>query len=281
MVHLDLTQAAQRLERRWKARLQGKSRCRIGILCSDDQVLGSNIYLKELGPSVVSSGGSPWLTFPSRGSVQEMMEGMHGLLVPGGDDIDPELYGGDKNIPHWTINRPFDDFEIECVRWAFERKLPLLGICRGEELINVAGGGTLVDDIKLMNPEALKHFYTVLIKRRRERRHAVHAISIEPRSRLARVLQSESMRVNSVHHMCIDKVSSLLQVTAWAEDGTPEAVERPDAPWQGGVQFHPEWLRLEEPVFQRIFDGLVDDGERYRLGTLFTSSTVNSASPSP
>ena len=269
---MNLAEAALHLERRWKAKLQGNSRCRIGILCTDDQVLAENIYLKELGPSIVKSGGSPWLTFPSRGSVEELMKSVHGLLVPGGDDIDPALYGGDPHAPHWAINRPFDDFEIECVRWAFEKRLPLLGICRGEELINVAGGGTLVDDIKLLHPDALKHFYTVLLKQRRERRHAVHAIHMENQSRLARLLNCQDIRVNSVHHMCVDQVSSLLRVTAWAEDGTPEALERPDAPWQGGVQFHPEWLRLEEPVFQRIFDGLVDDGERFKLGTLFETT---------
>ena len=266
---MELMESARRLERRWKARLADKQRCRVGLLCPDDWVLKANIYLKELGPSLVASGGAPWLAFPSRGPVEDILAQLDALLVPGGDDIDPELYGGNPNIPHWTIDRPFDDFEIACVRQAFDRRMPLLGICRGEELINVAGGGTLVDDIKLQKPESLKHFYTIAMKRRQQRRYAVHPIRIEANSRLALALETQEVTVNSVHHMCIDKVSGLLRVTAWADDGTPEAVERPDSPWQGGVQFHPEWLRLEVPIFQKIFDALVDDGEKFRLGTLF------------
>jgi putative glutamine amidotransferase len=240
----------------------------IGILCSDDCVLRRNIYLKELGPSLVQSGGTPRLIFPLRGSVPDMMDGLHALLVPGGDDIDPELYGGDPTLPHWTIDRPFDDFEIECVRLAYQRRMPLLGICRGEELINVAGGGTLVEDIKTVHPDSLKHFYTLVVKRREQRRHAVHGLKVDPDSRLASWIGTDPVTVNSMHHMCIDQVSSLLRATAWADDGTIEAVERPDSPWQGGVQFHPEWLRLENPLFQKIFDGFVEDGEKYRQGTL-------------
>lgn len=265
---MTLSSAATLLERRWKARLAGSARARVGILCPDDWVLKANVYLKELGPSLVTSRGEPWLTFPGRGEVETMMSGLHALLIPGGDDIDPALYGGNPNLPHWDINRPFDDFEIACVRHALAVGMPLLGICRGEELLNVAGGGTLIDDIKTQKPESLKHFYTIALKRRKQRRIAVHPIRIEPDSQLFRALGSDSVTVNSVHHMCIDKVSPLLRVTAWAEDGTPEAVERPEYPWQGGVQFHPEWLRLETPLFQRIFDTLVDDAEKFRLGTL-------------
>lgn len=273
---MNLSAAARLLERRWKARLAGTARARVGILCPDDWVQNANVYLKELGPSLVTAGGEPWLTFPSRGGVEEMMSGLQALLVPGGDDIDPALYGGNPNLPHWDINRPFDDFEIACVHRAFGSGMPLLGICRGEELINVAGGGTLVDDIKTQKPESLKHFYTIAMKRRKQRRIAVHPIRIERDSQLFRALGTDTVTVNSVHHMCIDKVSPLLRVTAWAEDGTPEAVERPGYPWQGGVQFHPEWLRLENPLFQGIFNTLVDDAERFRLGTL-----PSSKEPSP
>ena len=271
---MNLMESALRLERRWKARVAGNGRCRVGVLCCDDSVLKAHVYLKELGPSIVASGGLPWLAFPSRGPIDQLMSDMHALLVPGGDDIDPALYGGDPNIPRWTVNRPFDDFEIACVRQAFEQRMPLLGICRGEELINVAGGGTLVDDIKIQKPESLKHFYTIAMKRRQQRRFAVHPIRIEADSWLAQALGTLSVTVNSVHHMCIDQVSTLLRVTAWADDNTPEAVERHDSPWQGGVQFHPEWLRLEEPLFQKIFDALVEDGEKFRLGALFEGAQV-------
>ena len=178
-----------------------------------------------------------------------------GVLLTGGGDVDPQLYGETRHESVSDAEPGRDTFEIELARTALERDMPLLAICRGAQVLNVAAGGTLVQDIPSEVDATLPHAVD----------HApdavAHQVRIEPGSRLARVLGSAVdasglCRVNSRHHQSVERLGAALVASARAEDGVVEAIERPDATFCVGVQWHPEnfWRTGE---FRGLFDHFV------------------------
>jgi putative glutamine amidotransferase len=160
-----------------------------------------------------------------------------GLVLTGGEDIDPALFG---QAPHPATAAPHaarDRYELALARAASEQRIPTLAICRGAQIMNVALGGTLVQDIPSQLPSEIDHAPD---GRRAER---VHGVTIEPRSLLADVVHATSIRTNSSHHQSVDKLGADLRVTARSEDGVVEAIESSDPLWwMVGVQWHPEEL---------------------------------------
>jgi putative glutamine amidotransferase len=170
-------------------------------------------------------------------ALDRVLEGVDGLVLSGGEDVAPRHYGA---APHRTVTDIYesrDSCELTLVRLAAERRVPTLAICRGIQVVNVALGGTLVQDIPSERPSAIGHDAA---PRRTER---VHGVTVEAGSRLAEALGSTSITANSLHHQSIARVASGLSVTAQAEDGIVEGVE-PTAGewWMLGVQWHPEEL---------------------------------------
>ncbi|HEU4990114.1 MAG TPA: gamma-glutamyl-gamma-aminobutyrate hydrolase family protein [Gemmatimonadaceae bacterium] len=160
-----------------------------------------------------------------------------GLVLSGGDDVEPRLYG---QPPHPTADRPDperDAWEIALVHAAHQRALPTLAICRGAQLANVALGGTLVQDIPSERPDTLAH------SRAQERGRRVHRAVVDAPSRLAAALGAAELSVNSLHHQAVDRPGEGLRVVARADDGIVEALEwTGDDWWMVGVQWHPEEL---------------------------------------
>ncbi|HEX6940394.1 MAG TPA: gamma-glutamyl-gamma-aminobutyrate hydrolase family protein [Longimicrobiales bacterium] len=158
-----------------------------------------------------------------------------GLVLTGGEDVDPALYG-EAPIPQLGIvNRPRDRMELAALKLAMARTLPVLAICRGCQLVNVCFGGTLYQDLATQRPGTkLMHQQVEAWERR------THRASIRPGTRLAAIVGSEELLINSFHHQGIKDVGPGLEVVAEAEDGTVEAVEARDYPWLLGVQWHPE-----------------------------------------
>lgn len=273
------TKAAQ-LHQQWEKRMGGQEKCVVGILCErewnpqeeHDEVL-------DLADAVMDAGGLPKLLYIGAGDAVEQMKSINALMVPGGRDVDPAKYG-QKLGPGMDPNEPdpaFDDFEIGAIRQAYASGMPLLGQCRGTQLMNVAGGGTLVQDIptEFHSPEGWGSNYGTVVNHRPEaarenyaaRLDPVHPVVIAPESRLAGLV-GQLKSVNSIHHQCISAVSPILLPVAWALDGLVEGVERKGMPWQAGYQFHPEALRYTEPRFQGLYDKLVEDGAAYKNGQL-------------
>lgn len=257
--------SAKAAERNWNAQLrEDQGRCTVGILCSREDASGAqNNYVNNYAQAVIASGGQPRLIYPDRGSVEQQTAFVDALVVPGGQDIDPVFYGGTKG-PGMKNSRTLpgmDAFEIGVLQEAFDQGTPLLGICRGEQLINVAGGGTLTQDI----PTEFEPVKGAPKIHHNGGYEAVHPVRIKAGSRLRETLGTASIVANSVHHQCIAAISPLFRVVAYAMDGVPEAIERRDLPTQVGVQFHPERARKWDPTFQRLFDRLVDDGVEYHL----------------
>jgi putative glutamine amidotransferase len=169
------------------------------------------------------------------------LDAVSGLVLTGGEDVAPSRYGEPAHHALGAVNEARDGFELALVAAARDRGVPTLAICRGIQVLNVALGGTLVQDIRSQCPSALPH------TRKDARDARVHAIRVEPGSRLSEALETAKLTVNSAHHQSIARVANGLLVTARAPDGIIEAVEWDgDEWWAVGVQWHPEEL-IETP----------------------------------
>ena len=175
-----------------------------------------------------------------------MLEGMCGLVLTGGEDVDPARYGAAPHPCLGDLHAERDEFEIALVAAARARKLPTLAICRGIQVANVALGGTLVQDLPSEWPGALDHDSAATRDRR------VHGVTVQAGSALAAALRAESLDVNSFHHQAVASVAPGLAAVACAADGVIEGVEWiADAWWMLGVQWHPEELTTSPESWDR------------------------------
>jgi putative glutamine amidotransferase len=171
------------------------------------------------------------------GDADAMLEGMAGLILSGGEDVDPAHYGAAAHPALGEVHARRDAFEIALVRAARVRRLPTLAICRGVQVVNVALGGTLVQDLPSERPAALAHDGGW------GRGDRVHALSVAGGSRLAGAIGATHATINSMHHQALARVADGLVAVAHAPDGVVEGVEwQADDWWMTGVQWHPEEL---------------------------------------
>lgn len=187
--------------------------------------------------AVLQSGGVPLVLSPLLGTAHNatLLEALDGLLLSGGEDVAPERYGATPHPALGDVDRVRDAFELDLFGAARERRLPVLAICRGIQLVNVALGGSLWQDIASERPEALAHTQTG------GRENRTHAVTIVPGSCLATALGTTRLDVNSFHHQSIRNLAPGLVVSASAPDGEVEGLESaPGDPWLLGVQWHPE-----------------------------------------
>lgn len=185
----------------------------------------------------------------SEATLRGIFERLDGLFLPGGEDIDPANYGADRHEMLGATDKERDRTELLLTRWAIESGMPVLGVCRGAQMINVACGGTLYQDILSERPDLAKHDY---FPPHFERYRISHRIDIAPDSLLAHAMGSVH-EVNSMHHQGIDRLGFGLRVVAWAEDGLPEAIEAPSLPYVVGVQWHPEELARTDQMNANLF----------------------------
>jgi putative glutamine amidotransferase len=233
----------------------------IGITTS--RVLNkSNIHVMSTPEAYVQAvyhaGGLPVL-IPlgiADADLEAMLARLDGLLFTGGGDVAPERYGGLSHPKVYDVDLDRDRVEINLVELAVERKMPFLGVCRGFQVINVALGGTLYEDILDQHPGALKHDYFPGYPRDQ----LAHAVKIMPGSRLADILGQTEVEVNSLHHQGVRQMPGTLQLTALAPDGIPEAFELPGHPFGLAVQWHPEWLQAYAPMM-RLFEEFVGEAK--------------------
>ena len=184
------------------------------------------------------------------GAAEEVLARFDGLLLPGGGDIDPSLYG-EEAVPQVAyVSAARDGYELPVVRHAVEAGVPTLAICRGAQVLNVALGGSLHQHIS--DREGL-------IPHRTDDGDAgvMHPVRLEPESKLAKALGATEVDGYSHHHQALDRIAPGLQVVGTAPDGTVEAVEAAGG-WVIGIQWHAEFTAADDPVQQRLFGAFVD-----------------------
>ena len=204
--------------------------------------------------AILAAGGLPILLPASLplAALPELVARYDGFVLSGGGDVDPALYGGRLDAAVHSIDPERDAFERSLITLVLEADKPLLAICRGVQILNVALGGSLHEDIPSQLPAALRHDWYPNYPRD----YLVHKVEIEPGSRLAGILGTHTLRTNSLHHQAIRQPAPGLKVVGRAEDGVIEAVELPGKRFAIGVQWHPECLP-EEPAMQRLFKAFV------------------------
>jgi putative glutamine amidotransferase len=188
-------------------------------------------------------------------AIGAILDRVDALMLGGGDDVDPELYGGSRDNAART-NRRRDEFEIRLIREALKRDMPILGICRGIQILNVAHGGTLRS---LRNDQALSECHGIDLVDS----WTAHDITVEPDTRLAGVVGAGLHQVNSWHGQAVDQVGAGLRICATADDGVIESVERPDRAFVIGIQWHPEFTLNDESA-RAMFRALVEQADAYR-----------------
>jgi putative glutamine amidotransferase len=206
--------------------------------------------------AITSVGGVPWmvpLLHDDSATLREIYDRLDGVLIAGGVDMDPATYGEEKTPLCGSIDPARDAVELQFARWAFEDKKPLFGICRGLQVINVAAGGTLYQDVAEQHQGAIKHDYFPTAGWARE--HLAHDVTLAEGSRLRRVFERDRVLVNSMHHQGIRQLGEGLRVTATAPDGLVEAIEAPNGHYLVAVQWHPE---VFEATDRNVFNLLRD-----------------------
>ena len=233
----------------------------VGITAGNDPQRPETYILRwDYLRSVELAGGIPVVLAPSGPALHPAcIDRLDGLIVSGGADISPEMYG---QQPHPSVKRAHverDEFESQLLRSAFARDLPVLGICRGCQMLNVARGGSLVQDVPSLVGTSVSHDDP-----ERPRAGIAHPVEVVPGTRLAQLLGPGELDVNSFHHQAVDRLGDDLVATAHAPDGVVEGIELPGASFTLGVQWHPEAFWKEPARFLRLFRGLVVAAAAYR-----------------
>jgi len=179
--------------------------------------------------SVEVAGGLPVLIPPLEdAALFALLERLDGIVFPGGADVDPGHYAEERH-PKTEVNADLDQLEFAAARWAVNSDKPVLGICRGQQLLNVVTGGSLVQHVE-------NH------RQHGDRTALTQTLTVAPDSRLREVFGADRFDVNTMHHQAVGRLGRGLRAVAWSEDGTVEAVESDAHPWMLMVQFHPEEL---------------------------------------
>jgi putative glutamine amidotransferase len=206
--------------------------------------------------AVIHAGGAPILIPPlaDKPTLEVIQHQLDGLLLAGGADLDPSLYG-ERPLPGCrSAERERDAMELAIARWALDQGLPVFGVCRGMQLLNVACGGTLYQHVPAECPSALDHE-----QQGQARNHIAHEITVKPDSLLAGILGDVHADVNSFHHQAVHQVGRGFRVTATAEDGIIEAMEMPDvSSFALAVQYHPEELEASDMGSHKLFLAFVE-----------------------
>ena len=201
--------------------------------------------------AVRTAGGIPILLAPGESQAESLLTRVDGLLLTGGGDVNPDRYGSSGHPEVYAVDEERDAFEFQLVSWALEQKLPLLGICRGLQVINVALGGTLIEHLPDVIDDKTAHCLV-------PRAPTDHAIELTAESRLAGIYRETSFSAASWHHQAIDDVAPGLTIVGRAPDGTIEALELADHPELIAVQWHPELTAATDPIQQRIFSTFIE-----------------------
>ena len=245
----------------------------IGIPTQTLQSLGG--VSSEIPPSWVMSqryiltltaaGAIPWMIpLVDEDTLRGVYTELDGVFLPGGADIDPLTYGAQPHPLCDKTDRERDRVEVSLARWALADDKPVLGVCRGMQLINVAAGGSLYRDLAEEMPGSIKHDYFPYSGKGYARDYLAHDVSVLAGSRLAHLVGAGPLRVNSMHHQGVKELGQGLHATAEAPDGLIEALEGDDDSYLVAVQWHPEALTDSDVRTRELFAGFIEAGAQWR-----------------
>jgi putative glutamine amidotransferase len=226
----------------------------VGITLGDGDEPGLHAMREDYVRSVEQAGAIPVVLPPVRPEdAPAILDRLDGIVLSGGVDVDPSLYGQAPHPKLGRVNRRRDDFELALTREALRRDAPILAICRGLQVLNVATGGTLVQDIPSTIEGAMLH------GGRGPRSRRAHRAEVVAGSRLRAILGQDELSVNSIHHQSVDRLGEGVVVSARCpEDSVVEGVEMPGRRFVVGVQWHPESFWNQPDSFQPLFDEHVE-----------------------
>jgi len=239
---------------------------RIGLSMASGFVVQRPLYEEALA----RAGGQAVPITPTEDDerLSSMLDEVDALLLSGGDNVTPALYGGDPDDSA-SSDRHRDEFEVRLIHAALDRDMPVLGICRGIQILNVAHGGTVRD---LRADEELSDRHGIDLDS-----FAAHDVNIAAGTRLADVIGAGTRRVNSFHEQAVGQVGADLRVCATADDGIVEGIERPDRTFVIGIQWHPEITSLTDEAALALYRVLVRQAEAYRAARRLKSASASSA----
>jgi putative glutamine amidotransferase len=211
--------------------------------------------------AIARAGGIPIVLPPlPEAIVPALLAPLAGVCLSGGPDLDPSAYGAKPSPDLGPVEPGLDHFELAVARTADALGLPILGICRGCQALNVACGGSLHQHLPAITDGSVEHRQTV------PGWVETHHVDVAPDSRLAQVLGTGALGTNSFHHQAVDRLGEGLRAVAWAQDGTVEGIEGEGPRFVLGVQWHAETLDQPEGPHVRLFEALVHAAAEQRLG---------------
>ncbi len=234
----------------------------IGITCSRQVGGGWGAYdpghfmdytFDEYSRAVLHCGGAPVLipVAQDRRTLSAILERLDGVILTGGPDVHPRWYGEEPLPQLGDLDEALDRLELDVARAVLERDLPLFAVCRGTQVLNVALGGTLIQDIASQVEGAIQHVQPAA------KNVTTHQVRLAPGSMLSTVLKRRTIWVNGRHHQAVKDTAPGLEVAARARDGLVEAVEHPDRRFALGVQWHPEGTWETDAHSKKLFRALV------------------------
>lgn len=219
----------------------------------------ANTVVLTYSHAVTEAGGVPiLLPILDPDVVPSLVESLDGVVLTGGGDVDPANYGLKEHPTVYGVDPSRDEFEIALAREIAHTQLPVLAICRGLQVLNVALGGTLVVDIPTQVEGGFEHFVAG-----DDAKRAHQSLQFDESCHMARLFGTSELKVNSLHHQAVAQPAPGLRPVAWSEDGVIEAVEPENNGWQMlGVQWHPEHLVESESAARALFEELVQAAAR-------------------
>ncbi|HSA55570.1 MAG TPA: gamma-glutamyl-gamma-aminobutyrate hydrolase family protein [Gemmatimonadaceae bacterium] len=221
--------------------------------------LPSSVVMNERYYTAVAQAGGTPVLIPLLDDQSEALRAAYevcdGILLPGGVDLDPASFGESPHPRLGRVDPARDRVELTLTKWAVEEHKPILGLCRGLQVINVALGGTLWQDIASQCAGAIRHDYFPTHGFARD--HLAHDVTLAGGTRMRHLMDHDRIAVNSMHHQAIQELAPSLVASAVAPDGLIEAAELPDDGFVVGVQWHPEVFEMSDPGTQRLFAAFV------------------------
>lgn len=228
---------------------------------------GEPAYQRELAlgltyPEAIRKAGAVPVIIPPLDvdGIDPLLDGLSGLCLSGGPDLHPSIYGARPHPELGPTEPQLDAFEIALVRAAEAREMPVLAICRGLQVLNVARGGTLVQDLPSERPSYVEH------RQREAGSVATHDVCLQEDSLLARCLGARELCVNSFHHQAVERLGDGLRVVGWAPDATIEALEATDRAFTVAVQWHAESM-VRSPEQARLMAAFAQAASLWRAGS--------------